>query len=281
MSYKKPTKQTLMKVAIIYDFDGTLSPGNMQEYDFLPAVGKENHHFWERSNRIAVENDADPILTYLSEMILAARASGTSLKREAFRKSGEKVELFAGVREWFKRVNEVGREMGLEVEHYINSSGIKEMIEGTEIAHEFKQIFACGFLYDVDGVAYWPASAVNYTNKTQFIFKINKGIMEVSDTVRINESVAECDRPIPFSNMIYIGDGTTDIPCMRLVKGMHGNSIAVYDPSKGSSDSVERLVSDNRVNFVAAADYREGGKLDKIVRTILERLSAESRLRNF
>lgn len=267
-----------MKVAIIYDFDGTLSPGNMQEYDFLPAVGKDNKKFWKASTQKAIENDADPILVYLSEMIAAARNSNTSLKREAFMRSGEKVRFFEGVEEWFTRINEYGASQGLEVEHFINSSGIKEMIEGTSIAKEFKRIFACSFLYDVDGVAYWPAVSVNYTNKTQFIFKINKGIMDVSDTEKINDFMHEKERPVPFSNMIYIGDGTTDIPCMRLVKEKLGNSIAVYDPKKGSKRTINKLLEDERVNFIAEADYRPESRLDKIVKSIIDRLAIDSRL---
>ncbi|MFI3287503.1 MAG: HAD family hydrolase [Rikenellaceae bacterium] len=266
-----------MKVAIIYDFDGTLSPGNMQEYDFLPAVGKNNRKFWANSNRIAERTDSDPILVYLSEMIAAARAGGISLRREAFVRSGEKVELFEGVEDWFARINAYGESKGMEIEHFINSSGIKEMIEGTSIAGEFKRIFACSFLYDVDGVAYWPGVAVNYTNKTQFIFKINKGIMDVSDTKLINEYMEESSRPIPFTHMIYIGDGTTDIPCMRLVKEKMGHSIAVYDPRKGAK-SVGRLMEDDRVNFVSEADYSEGSKLDNIVSAIIDKLSAEKAL---
>ncbi len=269
-----------MKVAIIYDFDGTLSPGNMQEYDFLPAVGKDNRKFWRNSTKIAEDNDADPILTYLSEIILAARNSGKSLRREEFVRSGQKVEFFEGVEEWFSRINSYGKERGLEVEHFINSSGIKEMIEGTKIASEFKRIFACSFLYDVDGVAYWPAVSVNYTNKTQFVFKINKGIMDVSDTHRINAYMPEDSRPVPFTNMIYIGDGTTDIPCMRLVKEKMGHSIAVYDPERGVKQrrAVNKLATEDRVNFVAAADYSDGGKLDRVVKAIIDKLAADSAL---
>ncbi len=270
-----------IKVAIIYDFDGTLSPGNMQEYDFLPAVGKDNRKFWSHSTKIAEDNDADPILTYLSEMILAARNSGKSLRREEFVRSGRKVKFFEGVEEWFARINAYGAHRGLEVEHFINSSGIKEMIEGTKIASEFKKIFACSFLYDVDGVAYWPAVSVNYTNKTQFVFKINKGIMEVADTNKINAYMPEETRPVPFTNMIYIGDGTTDIPCMRLVKEKLGHSIAVYDPAKSQRQmrAVNKLAEEHRVNFVAAADYRDGGKLDRLVKSIIDRLSIDNTLR--
>lgn len=270
-----------MKVALIYDFDGTLSPGNMQEYDFLPAVGKKNREFWKRSTQLAIDNDADPILTYLSEMLIAARSSGISLRREAFMRSGEKVELFKGVEQWFDRITQYASDKGLEVEHFINSSGIKEMIEGTKIANKFKKIFACSFLYDVDGVAYWPGVSVNYTNKTQFIFKINKGILDVWDTKLINDYMDENQRPLPFENMIYIGDGTTDIPCMRLVKEKRGHSIAVYDTGRGSAKTVDKLLSENRVNFVAEADYSPNGKLDKIVKAIIDKIAADKELSKY
>lgn len=268
-----------MKIALIYDFDGTLAPGNMQEYDFIPAVGKKNEEFWRRSTAIAKENDADPILTYLYEMISNAQHSGISLRREAFQASGAKVTLFDGVVEWFDRINQYAAKQGVEVDHYINSSGLKEMIEGTTIAKHFKKIFACSFLYNVDGVAYWPAVAVNYTNKTQFIFKINKGIESVYDDKQINQFVSEDKRPVPFSRMIYIGDGTTDIPCMRLVKEKNGHSIAVYNPSSCENlNTIERLIEDKRVNFVAPADYTEGSKMDEIVKLIIDKVVVDSKL---
>lgn len=195
-------------VALIYDFDGTLSPGNMQEYDFIPAVGKSNREFWEESNETAREQDGDPILAYMYRMLHEAKSSGKSLRYEAFVQSGARIGLYDGVREWFSRINAYGASKGLEIHHFINSSGLREMIEGTPIAHEFRKIYACSFLYDVDGVAYWPAVAVNYTNKTQFIFKINKGIESVYDSHRINEYIEEEERPVPFRRMIYFGDGT-------------------------------------------------------------------------
>lgn len=268
-----------MKIALIYDFDGTLSPGNMQEYDFIPAVGKNNEEFWRRSTAVAQQNDADPILTYLYEMISNAQHSGISLRREAFQASGAKVKLFEGVEQWFDRINEYAEKSGLEIDHYINSSGIKEMIEGTPIANHFKKIFACSFLYNVDGIAYWPGVAVNYTNKTQFIFKINKGIDSIYDDKQINMFVEESKRPVPFSRMIYIGDGTTDIPCMRLVKEKQGHSIAVYNPHNCDNlATIERLIEDNRVNFVAPANYSEGSRLDEIVKLIIDKIVAEVRL---
>ena len=205
-------------VALIYDFDGTLAPGNMQEYDFIPAVGKSNKEFWNDANVLAETQDADPVLAYMARMIQEAQSKGLSLRREAFQESGRNIRYYKGVKEWFSRMNAYAAERGIRLLHYVNSSGMKEIIEGTSIAHEFKHIYACSFLYNVDGIAYWPAVAVNYTNKTQFIFKINKGVESVYDTRMVNQYMEENQRPVPFKRMIYVGDGMTDIPCMKLVK---------------------------------------------------------------
>ena len=203
-------------IALIYDFDGTLAAGNMQEYDFIPAVGKSNFEFWDEANRLAEEQDADQILTYMALMIRSAQAKGLSLRREAFQESGKKVELFPGVLEWFDRINKYGEERGVRVLHYINSSGMKEIIEGTPIADKFRKIYACSFLYNVDGIAYWPGVAVNYTNKTQFIFKINKGVESVYDTTQVNQYMEEKQRPVPFSRMIYVGRRNNRYPLYAL-----------------------------------------------------------------
>lgn len=270
-------KTKMPTVALIYDFDGTLSPGNMQEYDFIPTVGQSNKEFWDDSRSLAIKQDADPILTYMAKMIHEARSKGMSLKREAFQESGHNIELFPGVREWFKRINAYGRTHGMRIVHYINSSGIKEMIEGTPIADEFRKIYACSFLYDIDGIAYWPAVAVNYTNKTQFIFKINKGVESVYDGQAVNKFVPEKKRAVPFTHMIYFGDGTTDIPCMRLVKSSGGHSIAVFNPGEAHTKQGD-LIKENRVNFVCAADYREGSYLDTVVKSVIDKIAADDRL---
>ncbi len=273
MNEPKPT------VALIYDFDGTLAPGNMQEYDFIPAVGKSNREFWSEANALAEEQDADMVLTYMARMIQAARSKGLSLRREAFRESGRRVALYRGVREWFARINDYGARRGMHIVHYINSSGLKEIIEGTEIAGEFRKIYACSFLYDVDGIAYWPAVAVNYTNKTQFIFKINKGVESVSDSKEVNRYVPEEERPVPFRRMIYVGDGTTDIPCMKLVKNYGGHSIAVYNPDDRSKRrEMNSLIRDNRVNYVCPADYSAGSEMDTLVKAIIDKAAADARL---
>ena len=271
-----------LTVALIYDFDGTLSPGNMQEYNFIPATGKSPKEFWSESNEIAKAQDGDPILSYMYRMLHAANSAGISLRRESFAKFGHDIELYDGVREWFKRITAYAAERGIQLHHYINSSGLQEMIEGTPIASEFRKIYASSYFYNVDGVAYWPAVAVNYTNKTQFIFKINKGIESVYDSERINEFISEEKRPVRFRHMIYFGDGTTDIPCMRLVKQQGGHAIAVYNPhSRQKRQEMMQLIRDNRVSYVCAADYSPDKEIDQLVRTIIDKIVVDNRLSKF
>ena len=268
---KRPT------VALIYDFDGTLSPGNMQEFGFIQAIGQTPEEFWSKSNSTPEGQEVSSILSYMKLMIEEARAKGISLTRDSFVSFGKDIELYEGVKEWFSLINEYGRRHGVIVEHYINSSGQTELIEGTSIAKEFKKIFACSFWYDESGVAVWPAVAVDYTAKTQFLFKIAKGIMDISDNTRVNESQKEDEKPIPCSHMIYFGDGTTDVPCMKIVKMFGGNSIAVYDPaSERKSATARKLLRQNRVNFICKADYRVGSQMYEVVTTIIDKIKAES-----
>ena len=268
---KQPT------VALIYDFDGTLSPGNMQEFGFIQAIGKTPEEFWAQSNEVPEGQEVSSILSYMKLMIDEAKKKGISLTRDSFVSFGKHIQLHEGVRHWFPLINEYGRSHGVNVEHYINSSGQTELIEGTDIAKEFKKIFACSFWYDDNGVAVWPAVAVDYTGKTQFLFKIAKGIMDISDNTKVNESQKEDDKPIPFSHMIYFGDGSTDIPCMKIVKMFGGNSIAVYDPENHhQTETARKLLRQDRVNFICKADYRIGEEIYQVVTTIIDKIKAES-----
>ena len=255
-------------VALIYDFDGTLAPGNMQEWGFIQAIGKDVDEFWRKNRELSEKNDASGILCYMNLMIKEARYNNIKLTRESFKQFGSKIDLFKGVEEWFSLINKEGEELGLEVKHYINSSGLREMIEGTSIAKEFENIYACSFLYDVNGVAYWPGVAIDYTGKTQFLFKINKGIKEISDNIKINEYIPKEKRPVPFEHMIYFGDGETDIPSMKMVKDYGGHSIAVYG-TKEKQKTAKKLIKEDRVNFICNADYRQGKDMHKIVKRIL------------
>lgn len=268
-----------VKAALIYDFDGTLSPGNMQEYGFIAAVGKSNEEFWHESNVLAEDFDADPILSYMLKMLEHAGKTNTPIKREAFQATGRNIKLFKGVESWFGRINRYAEERGIEILHYINSSGLKEIIEGTPIAGEFKKIYACEFLYNEDGDAYWPAVAINYTNKTQFIYKINKGVDSVSDSHLVNAYVPDSERPVPYEHMIYVGDGTTDIPCMRLVSDRRGHSIGVYNPdSEQGYEKTKLLLEQNRVSMISPADYSEGSRMERLVKTILDKIATDTTL---
>ena len=266
-------------VALIYDFDGTLSPGNMQEFGFIQAVEQDKGTFWRRSDEIAIGQDASNILAYMKLMFDEAHKKNIPLRRKDFRRFGSKIELFPGVKEWFSLVNEYGRSRGVTVEHYINSSGLAEMIEGTPIAHEFKRIFACSFLYNRQGEAEWPGVAVDYTAKTQFLFKINKGILSIRDNKLVNESQAEDKKRVPWSHMIYFGDGDTDVPCMKIVKMFGGNAIAVYNPERPAKKAnAEKLLRQDRVNFITPSDYREGSRTLQIVEAIIDKIKIDDTL---
>jgi 2-hydroxy-3-keto-5-methylthiopentenyl-1-phosphate phosphatase len=263
------TEEKRPVVALMYDFDKTLSPEDMQNYGFIPGVGMEPKDFWALCTKTIKDNQMDMILGYM--MVMLKEAEGKMLlTREVFRAMGKKVRLFPGVSTWFQRINEFGNSRGLGVEHYIISSGLKEIIEGTPIAGEFKRVYAAEFVYNQRGVPVWPAMAVNYTSKTQFLFRINKGELDVTDNQGINEFILEEQRRIPFRNMIYLGDGITDIPCMRIVRNGGGQSIAVYekDPQLGL-----RMKEQGRVNHVLPADYGKGKALEKVVTDVLEQIS--------
>lgn len=262
--------------AICYDFDGTLSPGNMQEYEFMDKLGVKARWFWKKSLKFSRAQNADPILSYMKLMLDEAQYKDLPVTKDYFSKCGQNVEFFPGVIDWFKRINDYGKEKGVEVFHYIISSGLKEMIEGSVIAKEFKCIFASSFMYDANNVAYWPANAINYTAKTQYLFRINKGCCDINDNKIINQYIPEEERTIPYKNIIYIGDGDTDVPCMKLVKLSGGHSIAVYNSrKKGQKDKAQKLIKENRVNICANADYRENKKLDKYVKSIIDNLVTE------
>ena len=275
LSMKKPI------VALIYDFDGTLAPGNMQEFGFIQAVGSTPAEFWAKSNQIAVGQDASNVLAYMKLMFDEARAKGVVLRQEEFKKFGKSVEFFPGVKEWFKLVNEYGRSKGVKVEHYINSSGLKEIVEGTTIAKEFRYIFAGSFIYDANGEAVWPGIAVDSTNKTQFLFKINKGIFSARDSTRLNSSMAEEKKRVPFPNMIYFGDGETDVPCMKIVGMFGGHSIAVYKQGDEKKRALARkLKKQGRVKFAVPANYSADSEAFKVVCAIIDKIKAEKVLQS-
>jgi hypothetical protein len=262
-------------VAIIYDFDKTLSPRNMQEYSFIPGIGMESNDFWEESKKLAKDNKMDKILAYMYLMVKKSREMNKKIDRESFVNAGRNVELFEGVDTWFDRVNKYGAANDIIVNHYIISSGLKEIIEGTSIAQNFKAIFASEFYYGNNG-AEWPAIALNFTSKTQFLFRINKNVPDITDDEKLNRYVPENKRPVPFSHMIYIGDGITDVPCMKLVKVNGGHSVAVYQ--NGDKKTIRELLEDGRVDFIAPASYEAGSKIEQYTRKIIDKIHIDTEI---
>lgn len=269
-------------VAIMYDFDKTLCTKDMQEYAFIPALGMSSSAFWGEANALTDSEEMDNILAYMYKMVEKAREKKVPITRDTFREMGRSVEFFDGVLSWFDRINEYGDQAGVRIEHYIVSSGIKEIIEGTAIAEKFKKIYACEFMYDYNGSIQWPKFAVNYTAKTQFLFRINKGVLTIDSKSadKLNQYTPENERRVPFRNMIYIGDGLTDVPCMKLVKSNGGQSIAVYDQGKDREAALNLLKAD-RVNFVAAADYGPGSDIETIVQAIIKKIHAVEEMRTY
>ena len=262
-------------VAIMYDFDKTLCTRDMQEYTFIPSIGMKANDFWAHTAVVAAEETMDSILTYMYCMLEKSQLNGKPLTRENLYACGKDIEYLPGVEGWFSRIDRYAQEAGVEVEHYILSSGLKEIIEGTSIAKYFKRIYACEFLYK-DGQAIWPKMAVNYTNKTQFVYRINKGVLDINNDVDLNNSRPDSEKREFFSNMIYIGDGLTDVPCMKLVKQSGGHSIAIYQ--KGQEHKAAPLLKHNRVDWMFEADYNEGSELDRTMKLLLENLASYNQL---
>lgn len=260
----------------MYDFDKTLCEKDMQEYGFIPSIGMEPEDFWDEANKIAHKYNMDKILAYMLLMNKQAKKNDLQITKESLQSLGKDVVFFPGVDTWFERINAYGRSLGLEIEHYIISSGLKEIIEGTSIAHEFKRIYACEFHYNERGNAVWPRQVVNFTTKTQFLFRISKGVLDVLDDLTLNSYMSDEDRRIPYRNMIYLGDGITDVPCMKLVKQYGGQSIALYHGD--DMTKVHKLLGENRVNYICNSDYRKGSELEKIVKLILTRMAITNKL---
>ncbi len=265
-------------IALMYDFDKTLCGKDMQDYSFIPSIGMNSSEFWQEANKLATKTNMDKILAYMYLMIKTAKKNDVPITKEAFTKLGEEVVLLKGVKGWFDRINAYGKVYDVEIEHYILSSGLSEIIEGTPIAKHFKRIYACQFHYNERGNADWPQQAVNYTTKTQFLFRISKGVLDVMDDVTLNSSISEEDRRIPYHNMIYIGDGLTDVPCMRLVKERGGESIAIFH--RNDKRIVNKLLKEGRVNYACPADYTNGSMLDTVVKKIIQKMAISQELIN-
>ncbi|MBO4394892.1 MAG: haloacid dehalogenase-like hydrolase [Eubacterium sp.] len=277
-NFERRVKGDKPVVAICYDFDKTLSPDDMQAQGYIQSLGYDIGQFWHNTDRLSVDNQMDSNLAYMYMMVDEARGK-LLFNRQTLMDYGSKVQLYPGVADWFERIRKYGADNGVIVEHYIISSGLKEMIEGTVVAKEgaFERIYACSFLYNDRGEAVWPAQMVNYTNKTQFLFRISKGVLDVNDPA-VNDYFAPEERRVPFRNMVYIGDSDTDIPCMRLVNSYGGHSIGVYDPLKQDKKKVHRMIRENRIRYFTEADYSEDSALDRLVKQIICRTVENEKL---
>ena len=271
----------MYRTAIVYDFDGTLARGNVQEHSFMPSLGIQPEQFWKQTNHLAKKHNSDTILTFMWRMLEEARAKNTPITCHGLRRHGQDIPLFDGVDSWFYRVNQHAKQHQLALEHYVVSSGNAEIIDGCRVRNCFKEVFASKFIYNDEGEAISPGAAINYTTKTQYLFRINKEVLNHWDNDSVNRWQPLDERPIPFTRMIFIGDGDTDIPSMKMVRFQGGFSIAVYDPQEWQAQSPKqrqklyKLISEDRVNFVAPADYTENSQLEVIVKGILGRFARD------
>ena len=263
-------------IALLYDFDKTLCTTDMEDYTFIPALGYKPAEFWKKANDFGYNNRMDGLLAYMYTMIEECRAQNIRLDRDFLVRCGHDIQLFPGVQDWFARINAFGESLGVQVEHYVISSGLREIIEGCSIAGEFKEIYASEFYYDPSGTPVWPKLAVNFTNKTQFVYRINKGVLDISDDKTLNDSMPDDSKRVPFHNMIYVGDGLSDVPCMKMMRSYGGQAIAVYQSA--NRPGVEKLLEDGRVDFIFPADYSEGTALDTTAKDILRRIAITERL---
>ena len=263
-------------VALLYDFDRTLCTQDMQNYAFIPSLGMDPEDFWREANDFGRREHMDGILAYMYTMIRKCREKGVPLTRESLRRCGESIVFFPGVDGWFDRIDRFGALLGVQVEHYVISSGLREIIDGSAIAGAFKEIYASEFYYDELGRPAWPKLAVNFTAKTQFVYRINKGVLDVSDDRTLNASMPDDSKRVPFTNMIYLGDGLSDVPCMKMMRAYGGQAIAVYQDA--NRPGVEQLLRQGRVDYIYPADYSEGSGLELTVKEIIRRMAVNHRL---
>ena len=263
-------------VAFLYDFDKTLCTTDMQDYAFIPSLGMTPAEFWAEANGFGRRNRMDGILAYMYTMLREAARRNRPFTRADLVEKGRSIVLFPGVDDWFRRINEFGAGQGVQVEHYIISSGLREIIEGSSISGEFKEIYASEFYYDESGVPVWPKLAVNFTAKTQFVYRINKGVLDVSNDRDLNASMPDDSKRVPFTSMIYMGDGLSDVPCMKMMRAYGGQAIAVYQASNRAG--VEDLLAKGRVDYIFQADYRAGSALEATVQDIIRKMAVTDRL---
>lgn len=278
--YERKSKETKPVLAICYDFDKTLSPDDMQAQGYIQEVGYDVDDFWAESNQLAEKNNMDSNLAYMYKMVEKAQGKFV-FNKKTLADYGSRVRLFPGVEDWFERINKYGEEYGVIVEHYIISCGLKEMIDGTSLAQKgvFEKIYASSFYFDENGVALWPAQVINYTNKTQFLFRISKGILNVNDQ-GVNDSFDSDEIRVPFRNIVYIGDSDTDVPCMALINSYGGHSIGVYDGDSNDKTKVHKMIREDRIKYYMPADYQENSELENLIKAIIVKTATNEALEN-
>lgn len=268
-------------IVFVYDFDGTLARGNIQENAFIPKIGMKPEDFWRGARELGRKHRMDSVLAYMWYTLQKAREYNITISESELQAYGRQAQLFNGVNSWFNRINEYAAQYKYKLEHIIISCGQREMIAGCSIAHHFEHIFASSFAYDEAGQAVWPALAVNHTNKVQFLFRINKYALDVSDDRDLNAILPEEHRPIPFSRMIYIGDGSTDVPAMKTLNYQGGHSIAVYDPkdNQAKKNAIE-LYKSHRASYIAAAKYTSRDRLEAVCQALIQYISLHEDIEN-
>ena len=260
-------------IAIMYDFDKTLSTTDMQNYGFIPALGMTPEEFWGATGEFSNKTGCERILSYMYMMIKMANEKGIKLTRAFLKECGKDIQYHPGVESWFDRINEYGAQKGVKVEHYLVSSGTKEILEGCSVYDKFTKVYGCEFYYE-NGVPVWPKLAINYTQKTQFFFRIAKGVTNLKDDDSVNSKIQEGGLRIPYTNIVYLGDGMTDVACMTLVNKNKGYSIGVYTDS--NKESVKQIKEDKRCRFVCKADYSAGSDMENVMKLIIDSVSSRA-----
>lgn len=268
-------------IALVYDFDGTLIPKSMQEYTIIPRLKLNSDKFWSQIIKEANDTEGEIMMIYMRQLITQAESMNINITREEFKVMASKIKYFKGVESWFDNINEYikSKQTKIKIAHYVISAGHHEILESTSIRHKLTNVFGSQYYFDNDGRATFPKNVVTDTAKTQFLFRINKGKEKVSDS--INSHMPENKRPIPFENMIYIGDGLTDVPSMALIKKQNGHAVSVYPKNSKEQKKVSaELLSANRVDFIAEANYTKSSILYKRICLLIDMISARIRYNN-
>ena len=268
-------------IALVYDFDGTLIPKTMQDYTIIPRLKLRSEKFWSDIMEEAEATDGEVMMIYMRQLITRANSMNIKITKNEFKMMASKIKYFKGVLTWFDNINKYLKHnhKRIKVAHYVISAGHHEILESTAIRKKLTNVFGSQYYFNEQGHATFPKVVVTDTAKTQFLFRINKGKEKVSDS--INSHMPEELRPIPFENMIYIGDGLTDVPSMALIKKQNGHAVSVYPRGSKKQKKVSNdLLAAKRVDFIAEANYTRNSILFKRICLIIDMISARIKYRN-